>query len=115
MTPPSPFLARVYYVTSPNDDTVRLAMDIGIKDGMLCWFDTVKERRMKIGKIVEHTLTRFVFARADGEPGREYTFVPLTLEIFRAHVKDHILIPRDFESEEEMLQAFEQTRKDAWY
>lgn len=115
MTQPSPFLARVYYVTSPNDETVRLAMDIHVKDGMLVWFDTVKERRMKIGKIIEHTPTRFIFARANEELGEEYTFVPLTLDIFRTHVKDHILIPRDFDNEEEMLQAFEQTRKDAWY
>lgn len=105
---------RVYFVESAADDTVRIALDVTNDGTYVRWFDTIKERIMKIEKIVDENLEHFVFERAKDEGNGTYTFVPMTLEIFRAKVKQHILIPQDFKNEETMLKGFEETRNQAW-
>lgn len=106
---------RVYFVESSNGDpTVLIAMDIYTDGRIIRWFDTVKERVMGIGKIIDKKGDHFVFERVDSEGGGKYIFVPMTLEIYNQKVKKHILIPQEVVDEEQMLKAFEETRKNAW-
>jgi len=106
--------ARVYYVFSPEDKTVLLAMDVLIGGNTIHWFDTVKERIMHISKIQKEIPTEFIFERSEQEGGGMYTFSPLTLSTYTKKVKNHVLIPDEFQNEEEMFRAFEKTRGNAW-
>ena len=103
---------RVYYISSNQDATVLLALDVTIEGGYVCWFDTIKERIMEIARIADQNTSHFVFKRLDW--GDTYTFMPLTLKIYSEKIKQRILVPQDFPDEESMLQAFEKTRKNAW-
>lgn len=105
---------KVYFVQASNDSTVLIAMDVVTDGEIVCWFDTVKQRVMGIEKILDERPDHFVFERASGQGGGIYTFVPMTLALYHEKVKPHILVPRTFDSEEEMLRALESTRKDAW-
>jgi hypothetical protein len=105
---------KVYYVYSPDDDTVLIAMDVIISDNNIRWFDTIKERIMTIEKILSDNSSEFVFKRSQEEGGQIYTFVPLTLNIYKEKVKQYLVSPQDFENEEEMFKAFEETKKNAW-
>jgi len=109
------FEHRVCYVSSPDDTTVLVAFDVEIKnDGSIGWFDTVKERRMRIGEILDDTPERFVFKRNDGQQKVLYTFIPMTLDMYNEKVKHKILMPKTFTDEKEMLAAFEKTKENAW-
>lgn len=108
------FNRPVYFVSSPEDSSVLIALDVKINDDSVSWFDTVKDRIMYIGKILDNNPEHFVFQRNDkGETGI-YTFVPMTLEIYNQRVKNRILIQQDFSREEEMLKAFQETKNNAW-
>ena len=104
------FSQPVYFIESPQDQTVLLALDITIKDGYIYWFDTIKERIMEIDNVIETSPNKFVFQRAGEEGGGVYTFSPLTLEIYNNRVKRFLLIPRDFTTSEEMLKAFSEKK-----
>ncbi|MBI4692360.1 MAG: hypothetical protein HY773_02950 [Candidatus Terrybacteria bacterium] len=106
--------ARVYYVFSPEDDTVLLALDIRISGDTISWFDTVKERIMHISQIQAEDSDRLILKTPEQEGGKVYVFTPLTLEIYKDKVKKRILVPQEFKNKEEMLQAFEKTRENAW-
>ena len=106
--------AKIYYVTSSQDQTVLLALEVKIRDNLIQWFDTVKDRMMKIGKIIVEDDSRFVFERSANEGGGNYIFVPLTLEIYREKVKNRLLAGRDFNNDEELFSALEQTKHNAW-
>lgn len=108
--------SKVYFVSSEKDETVLLAMDVEINENekTVKWFDTVKERLMYYELIVDSDHKHLVFERLEKEGGEIYTFIPLTLEIYDEKVKNRILIPKDFEFEEEMLKAFEETKNNAW-
>ena len=107
---------RVYYVVCPKDDTVLVALDVLIdsEPRMIEWFDTVKERKMRVGKIIDNNQKHFVFERAEDDGGGEYTFVPMDLKIYDKSVRGHLLFKREFTDEEEMLKAFEGTYENAW-
>ena len=105
--------ARVHHVFSLEDDTVLVALDVKLRDNEIEWFDTTKERRMAVKKIIEDSPDRFAFERADGKGGA-YLFRPLTLDLYRKHVQKSLLAQKDFATEEEMLAALEQTKKTAW-
>ena len=105
---------RAYYVFSDQDDTVLVALDVKFDNKRTGWFDTIKERIMTIEKIIDSDPQRFIFKRAPTEGGGIYTFVPMTLEIYKEKVKKHMIIPREFNDSEEMFSAFEETRKNAW-
>ncbi|OGN10114.1 MAG: hypothetical protein A3C61_01170 [Candidatus Yanofskybacteria bacterium RIFCSPHIGHO2_02_FULL_39_10] len=109
------FNHRVYYVSSSDDGTVLIALNVKI-DGndYINWFDTVKDRIMKIGKIIDDNSEHFVFQRSDSQAKGVYTFVPMTLNLYNEKVKSKVLIPQDFSSEEQMLKAFEETKNNAW-
>lgn len=106
--------ARVYYVFSPEDNTVLLAMDIRISEDTIRWFDTIKERIMHIKQIQTENLNELTFKTSEQKDEKVYTFIPLTIEIYKDKIQKEILLPQDFQNEEEMFQAFERTRKNAW-
>ena len=106
--------SSIYYVSCPSDDTVLLAFDLEVTERSVQWLDTVKDRIMAYESIVDSDQNHFVFERARLEGGGVYTFIPLTLSLFREKVKDHILIPQDFVTEEELFIAIQETRKNIW-
>src|SRR3989344_8420668 len=107
--------SKVYFVSSEKDETVLLAMGVEINESekTIRWFDTIKERLMYYELIVDFDRKHLVFERSEKEGGGVYTFVPLTTKIYDEKVKKRILIPKDFKSEEEMLEAFEETKNNA--
>jgi hypothetical protein len=115
MTNKQIFNRRVCFVSSPDDRTVLVAFDIQITaDNLIQWFDTVKERRMRIGEIISDTPEHFAFKRNDGKSQGVYDFVPMTLDIYNEKVKNKILIPKTFADEKEMRREFEKTKDNAW-
>jgi hypothetical protein len=106
--------ARVYYVSSPDDNTVLLALDVNILSDAIHWFDTVKERVVHMAQVQAEYPAEFTFKTPDQEGGRTYTFTPLTLEVYNNKVKSEVLVPQEFSSEEEMLSAFEKTHENVW-
>ncbi len=104
----------VYYVKSPDDDTVLVGMDVTIvhyRKGeesvyTVNWWDsTPHERRMGASQIkIEGEF--FAFKRIDKEGGQTYYFRPMTLEIYNAKVKDRLTGKIDFENETDMINAF---------
>jgi len=103
---------RVYYVASPTDATVLVAMDVQIEDGYVKWFDTVKERMMKLGRVVEDTQRDFTFER---EGGGVYSFTPLTIELYEQEIKHRVARPlMSYNSLEDILRSFEETRVQNW-
>lgn len=105
---------RVYYVSSPHDETVLLAMLTQHNGSIIRWFDSVKERCMYIKKIMVNNENQFEFERADDEGGGVYTFTPVTLEIFNTHIKSRLLSPQQFDDKEKLLQTLEDTINSAW-
>ena len=106
---------KVYYVHSPEDKTVLVAIDVKISDGKIQWFDTTQERLMSFAEIKDaHEDGTFSFDRTEEEGGATYYFEPMSLEIFEDNVKDTLIIPEDFTDEESLIQAFERTRQNGW-
>jgi hypothetical protein len=108
------FPEGIYYVESSEDPTVLLAMDIVLGGDLIRWFDTIKERRMEVRRVLNDDPLHFAFEREDGERGRVYRFVPLTLEIYRERVRSRLLDGKDFETSKEMKDAFELTKESGW-
>ncbi len=105
----------VYYVKSPTDATVLVAIDVAvINRRWVTWFDTVKERGMEAAVILDNYPRHFSFRRTEGEGGHSYTFVPMSLDIYNTLVKERLLHGQDFSDQEAMIQAFLQTQKEAW-
>ena|SRR3989344_8304666 len=105
---------RVYYVFSSDDDSVLIALAVTVSGDHIHWFDTIKERIMRMGTISDHNPEHFVFQRNDSDQIGAYTFVPMTLERYNQKVKNKIMTPRDFPDEETMLRSFEETTDNAW-
>jgi hypothetical protein len=102
-------------VAQDGDEIVSVAMNLNIRDGYEVWFDTVKERIMKIEEIITNEQDKFSFKRKlEGDKVEVYTFVPMTLEIYNSRVKQGLLAPRDFDNLDDLIKAFEETRKNAW-
>lgn len=111
---------KAYYVTCPDDDSVLLALDTYMrarrtKEGevvyTICWFDTVKERIMESKKLIKDEKEVFIFERCDGVKNEVYTFMPLTLQIFREKVRQRLINPPEIKNEEEMLKELEKTKE----
>lgn len=105
----------VFYVSSDTDDSVLIGIDLKVdfNEKVISWFDTVKDRVMELEDVISRNPNHFVFKRRGQENGT-YVFVPLTLEIYNKKVKNKILIPRDFKTEKDMLDAFKETKNNAW-
>ncbi len=109
----------VYYIESSDDDTVLVGIDVEIKQmgdaaPVVTWYDTSHERSMSALEMVKKD-DYFAFRSADkkmanGEPA-EYYFAPMDLNTYREKVKDKLIEGRDFESEEEMINAFLEAAK----
>jgi hypothetical protein len=99
---------RAVLVSATHDPTVLLAFGVHISDGVISWFDLIRQRNMTIGKIVRDDAAAFVFERAEPEIGSlgTYQLQPLTLELFRTEVKPHMTVEREFSSEREMADFF---------
>jgi hypothetical protein len=107
--------ASVYYVKSPEDDTVLVGMDVEISrrggDTTVSWFDTVKERRMG-AELVSEDMDNFTFKRLEQEGGGTYSFVPMSLDVYDNSVKSYLQNGKDFDNQEDLTAAFLETKKD---
>lgn len=110
----------VYYIESPDDDTVLVGIDVTINrdrvgvEGIseISWYDTAHERVM-LASATEQKDDYFAFKRIDREGGGYYYFAPMNLEIYDEKVKQRLLSTGgDFASEEEMLRALIATMED---
>lgn len=100
----------VYYVQSQQDSTVLVGVHVRIlhsADGtaLVTWWDPSHERRMTAQEI-RKAGDSFSFTRIAKEGGQIYRFVPMTLELYRRNVKDHLIGKRDFDDEQSMIDAF---------
>lgn len=105
---------RVFLVSCPTDSTVLIALHLKIDDNDVSWFDTVKQRIMQVGEVLENSDSKFSFKRADEGHDEIYEFQPLTLDIYREIVRPQLRQAGDFNSEAEMVKAFELTLENAW-
>ena len=102
---------KIYYVESASDPTVLLALDAHFgDDGYIRWFDTRKERIMRVGRIAENTAEKFAFEREDGST---YIFTPLTLERYEESVRNRLIKPESFQDEDNLFTAIRKTREHA--
>lgn len=105
----------VYYVDCPEDDTVRVALRPEVrrlKDGQLgvFWWDPSYPLpdRMRVAKSVRKVGDGIEFDEAE-ETQRRYRLLPMTLELYREKVRDTIPSRPDFETLEELVEAYRAT------
>lgn len=104
----------VYYIESPDDDTVLVGVDVEIKQvdneaPVISWYDTIHERTMPAVEMVKKD-DYFAFRRADkktadGKPA-EYYFMPMNLQLYNDKVKFQLKEGKEFNNTEDMVQAF---------
>ncbi len=77
----------IYSVESESDSTVVIAIQpkFSIIEGItyMLWFDSNRDRMMKIEQVVEDTDEQFAFK---SENKHQYNFKPLTIEYFRTRI-----------------------------
>ena len=110
----------VYFVESPTDGTVLIAMDVviediiekGRQDIVISWYDTAHERKM-VAEKVRFTADgmQFSFVRAAREGGQEYFFTPLNLKIYNERIRKKLIHDQEFQNDEDLKQAFLATRE----
>jgi len=104
----------VYYIESPTDETVLVAINPGAtynEDGTaeIEWFDTIKDRCM-IAVSTQKKGDCFAFAVDAGDGKCNYYYMcPMNLRIYNERVKDHLIGHKEFDNEEDMIQAFLET------
>ena len=109
----------VYYIESPNDDTVLVGIDVTINhDRMgeqeiskIRWYDTSHERIMTASE-TRHKDDFFAFKRVEQEGGGVYYFTPMNLEIYNNKVKQRLAAGSDFTNNEDLIKAFLATTED---
>lgn len=89
---------KLFLVESKEDETVFLGLKPEFKDGMMCWYDTMRGR-MKRGQLVSSTPTSAVF---QGQDGAKYAFKVCTLKEYDERVKPHVENGPSFQSEDEL-------------
>ena len=105
------FPHRVYYVSCAGDISVLVAIDPHIGGQTIQWFDTKRQREMRIKAMPDNTDGEFTFMRADNEGGGTYMFTPMTLDVYIMHAEEFLTEPRTFHTLDELIDAFLQTRK----
>lgn len=107
---------QVYFVESDVDSSVLVGMDVfyNKQNKNVTWFDTVKERGMHYDQITVNLPEGFSFTRAKSEGGGNYSMAPMTTEIYDAKVKPKLISPKEIKTQEELIAAFEETKKNAW-
>lgn len=103
----------VYYIESPNDDTVLVGINVTIDhDKMgeedvskISWYDTSHERIMTASETRQKD-EYFAFKRIDQEGGGYYYFSPMNLKIYNDKVKQHLAAGADFANDDDLIKAF---------
>jgi hypothetical protein len=97
----------VYYIESPDDDTVCVAINPNIEDvdgkQMVSWLDTVRERERIAPKVTKAWVSK-AFSFTDDQK-RTYHLTPLDLATYNAHVRQKVVGQPTFNSMRE-LQGF---------
>ena len=108
------FQKNVYYVSCNTDDTVLLAFKPKVLGEYLHWYDSNKERVMKIKNLYrQESVNKILLIRGDGaKKDCVYVFEPLNIELYNKFVKSKLLSPMHFDSEQQMLQRFYDEFKD---
>ena len=109
----------VYYIESPNDDTVLVGINVTIDhDRMgeqeiskISWYDTSHERIMTASETRQKD-DYFAFRRIDQEGGGSYYFTPMDLGIYNNKVKQHLAAGSEFTNNEDLIKAFLATTED---
>lgn len=106
---------KIYFVQSDQDKTVLVAIDLVIDTDQrnVSWFDMNKERMMYFDEI-QNDGENIRFLRAQSEGGGEYSFQPLTLDIYKTNIAPRLDQAEDFSSIDEMKAAFSRTKENAW-
>lgn len=91
----------VYFVESPTDDTVLLALDVRAEPNELAFFDTIRPRIFE-GAPVAAPDGAYGFQTEDGDA---YTLTVLTLATYNTRVKSELEDPPTFE-DDAALHAF---------
>ena len=109
------FQNRIYYVSSLTDKTVVLAIDPVMKNDMLFWFDTVKERIKPIFEIINDSEKKFHFiAYNEREVSDEYIFIPLTVDIYERYVKQRLKNSIAYQNERHLFSLILLTKESAY-
>ncbi len=90
----------IYFVESPEDDSVMLAMDANLGDELVEWFDTVRDRAFPY-----RTVDPGDGALKVQTENATYTFRLLTVELYNDRVSAHVVGGRPFATTDE-LQSF---------
>lgn len=109
----------VYYIESPDDDTVLVGINVTIdREKMnerdiskISWYDTTRERVMT-AKETERKDSYFAFRRIEQEGGGSYYFAPMNLDIYNAKVKQRLAAGGGFANNEDLIKAFLSTTED---
>lgn len=107
-------MEKIYYVECAEDSTVLVAIDVELEGEQIRWFDTVKERAMRVREVLDSNPRHFVFVRNDGKQSGTYTLTPMDIETYNTKVRARLINGKEFSLKEEMLAAFEETKKDVW-
>ncbi|MEK7139135.1 MAG: hypothetical protein AAB817_00360 [Patescibacteria group bacterium] len=104
------FPARAYFVASPTDPSVRLAMSLLIDapTRTVRWHSTSRSIQVPLQQVIVPNPEHFVFSGlgADGIK-HTYTVVPLTLEIYNLKIRPTMPQPLEFSDEEALLKFCE--------
>lgn len=109
----------VYYIESPDDNTVLVGIDTTIEHdkigdqevSKISWYDTKYERIMTASETMQKG-DYFAFKRIDQEGGGTYYFAPMNLEIYNNKVRDYLINGRDFTNDDDLIKAFLKTLED---
>jgi hypothetical protein len=104
----------VYYIESPEDKSVLIGIDVTLEKTssdkvIVSWYDTVRERSM----LAAETKTKddmFAFQRADSDEDEHYLFTPMSLDIYNEHIKSRLQDGPDFNSIDDLNEAFLHTK-----
>ena len=106
----------VYYVESPDDDSVLVGIDVSIdtyendKKTIITWFDTTHERIMTAAETQVND-KYFAFKRTEEEGGGTYYFAPMDLSLYNERVKNKLIDGKDFDNRDDLIDAFLDTTK----
>src|SRR5438105_435079 len=101
--PPPLDRSQVYLVESEQDPTALLARVAGIKNGMLFWDDTNRERLQPVDRI---TTTKSGAVNVYTKSGAVYRFTPLTLELYEQKVRSRVELSPRFESTKALVDFY---------
>lgn len=110
----------VYYVTAvapqnageAADDTVLVAIDVTLEDGIIKWHDTLKERSFIYDSITQTSEGKIIFTRLGSR--LNYTLTPLSVEIFDTFVGPRIAGASLYANNNELWEELLATKMNEW-